>query len=475
MKLNTTKEDEKYEKYDVVIIGAGLTGLTAAHRLSKQAGLRVALIEKENQVGGVIQSIQKNGYHLEFAANTFLPSAQAVLNLCDEINLTPVKASAQAKKRYIFHQGHLEPVPMSPLSLLTTPLLSPAGKFKLLTEAFAPKGNPATETVAEFTRRRLGPEVLDNLMGPFLSGVYAGDPEHLSIKAVFPKLARWETAHGSLIKGALNQVLANKKTRPPKTTTPKKDKRMLSFNQGMGELPQAIASQLPEGSLHLNTSLSHIQSSPQGYQLQLNSGERWHSRWVILATPAHVASQILLDVEPSLSQVLTQIPYVPMGIVHLGLNASELPNPLDGFGFLVPRKSGVQTLGSIWSSCLYPNRAPQGKALLTCFIGGALQPEILSWSEEEVLAQVQSDLSRLMGLSPSFRPDFSHVKLWQQAIPQYTLNPLNRSENHLERHQFLEQHTPPRLILAGNYRTGVSVNDCILQGESAAEKILHSL
>ncbi len=453
------------EHYDVVIVGAGITGLTAAYRLSKETGLRVALAEKTNQVGGVIQSAQQSGYHLEFAANTFLPSATAVLKLCHELNLEPTKASARAKKRYIFYQGQLVPVPMDPLSLLTTSLLSPAGKIKLLIEPFCPPGIPKNETVAEFTRRRLGQEVLDYLMGPFLSGVYAGDPEKLSLKAVFPKLASWEESSGGLLKGAFKSLLdksGNVKEQPKKK---KKDRRMLSFSQGMAELPQALASQLPVDVLRLNSDLVQIEKNKLNYCLNFSSGACWQTRSLIFTAPAHVGSGLFAASEPKLAQVLGKIPYAPMAIVHLGFNQSDLPHELDGFGFLVPRKSGVQTLGAIWSSCLYPDRAPEGKELFTCFLGGALQTEVSTWTEEKIREQVLMDMGQMMGFPASVIPDFAHVKLWPQAIPQYELE-------HLEYSQYLQSHCPENLTFAGNFRSGVSVNDCVLQGELAAQSVL---
>lgn len=444
--------------WDAVVVGAGLTGLSAAYRLS-QKGLNVVVLEKGATPGGVIRTEQRDGYQLEWGPHTFLSTAEEINALCDELGITPIAADSRAKKRYVYHQDRLCPVPMSPGAFLATPLLSWGSKLRLMTEPFQPGSSGEEESVAQFTRRRLGEEVLQNLMGPFLSGVYAGDPEALSLPAVFPKLAAMERDEGSLLKGVWAQRKKGDRSQKHRAY------ELLSFEQGMESLIQALAQAMPDSVIRYQTTLTEIRSESTGYRLTLESGEHLQAESVILTTPAGVSSNVLRSFWPTVSNVLKEISYAPIGVVHLGFRRSEAPYPLDGFGFLIPRKAGLDTLGVIWVSSLFPNRAPEGHVLLSAFIGGALHPTVANWNKEQLVDQLLSDYARIF--QHPLSPAFSSARVLKRAIPQYTLGHLERIR---QIEALLKNHKG--LVLAGNYLSGVSVNDCVRQGAAAAQKIL---
>lgn len=444
-------------RVDAVVIGAGLSGLASAYRLHR-AGKRVLVLEGGDAVGGVIQSQREDGYLLETGPNTFTSTGEALMDLCGELDLAPVSTAPSAKKRYLYSQGRLNPVPENPLALLTTPLLSTGAKLRMLKEPFIKPIGVGEATVAAFIRHRLGQAVLDQFVAPFLSGVYAGDPEELSIHAVFPTLARWERDYGSLIRGALQ---ANKSKKPGK-----RPYALLGFSEGMAALPRALAGQLPTEAVRLNTVVSALEPDANGYRCHLDSGEIIEATSVVIATPADVTADLLAPVNAGSADILRQIPYAPIAVVHLGFRAGDIPHPLDGFGFLVPRTEQIPLLGSIWSSSLFPDRIPDDHVLLTCFLGGATAPEWSECTDEELIAQAVRDLSAVFQAT-RLAPGFATVFNWRRGIPQYTLghrDRIARLQENISKH--------PGLALAGNYLAGVSLNDCVLSGNRAAEKIL---
>lgn len=444
--------------FDVVIMGAGLCGLTTAYWLT-QAGHRVLLLEGSNHVGGVIQSIEEAGFLLEAGPNTFQSSSQTLLELASRLGLSPVAASPLAQKRYLYLHQRLTPLPTNPIDFLTSPVLSGRGKLRLLQEPWRSRGKTDEETIAQWVRRRLGPEVLEHLVGPFISGVYAGDPEQLSLAAAFPQLAQWEQTSGSLFRGMLQARSAAKQSQSKRTPY-----QLMSFSDGMAALPQALAQALPPGCLRLETPVAALTPEAEGYRIQLQTGESLHARSVLLATPAGAAAA-LAPFLPQGAGLLREIPYVPLSVVHLGFSQKEITHPLDGFGFLIPRKAGIPTLGAIWASRLFPQRAPEGQVLFSCFLGGALQPEVREMSSEQVAQQVLEDL-RTVFQQPHLAPTFSRVLHYPAAIPQYTLG-------HLARIQKLDAllKKTPGLFVTGNFLHGVSLQDCVKDAQQAASRV----
>jgi oxygen-dependent protoporphyrinogen oxidase len=444
---------------DVVIIGAGLCGLTAAHTLA-QSGRNLAVIEASDTPGGVIRSVSEEGYLVEAGPTTFQSTGQALIGLCQTLNLLPVSATPAAKKRYLFLKGRLTPLPMNPIQFITSPVLSWQGKARLVQEPWIPPhpGNQQ-ESVAAFVRRRLGPEVLENLVGPFLSGVYAGDPEALSVSATFPRLTEWEESAGSIVRGAIRARKQSKKAGPPKAPY-----ALMSFSGGMAALPQRLAETLPPGSLRLSTRVQALEKTNKGFLLKLSTGESLEAQAVVLATPAQAAASLLEPLSSDLTTPLRNIPYAPIAVVHFGFERQNIPHPLDGFGFLVPRTQKLPLLGSIWGSSLFSNRAPAGHVLFSSFIGGALQPEVAQWSDEQIAEQVLSDLRQVFQ-APGLTTSYRRVFRYPAAIPQYELGHNARLKAMAEA---LTQQLPG-VFLTGNYLKGVSLNDCVLQGQQAAQ------
>ncbi len=439
---------------DAVVIGAGISGLATAYFL-QQAGLQVKLVGE--RLGGVIQTRQEEGFLYELGPNTFPSSSKSLMELSRSLGLTPKAASDKAKKRYLFYKNQLQALPGNPLEIFTTPLLSLSGKARLFSEPLKPKVKNADPTVAEFVTARLGAEVLERFVDPFVSGIYAGDVQKLSMAAVFPKLSAWERQAGSILKGA---VQAKKKA--PKTLK-KSPYQLLSFQEGMATLPSALASALAD---HVSVGCAtKLLQTGEGWEVLLQDGERLQAQSVVLATPAYVASYLLRPRDLQAAKVLDTIEYAPIATVAMGFEKPAMGHPLDGFGCLIPRSQQIPLLGAIWSSSLFPERAPEGRVLLSCFIGGATLPAMVEWGETQISEEVLSGL-RAVFHQPGLQPIFSRVQRWERAIPQYTLG-------HRERVQALEDRLShlPGLFLAGNYLHGVSMNDCVSNARQAADGV----
>ncbi len=433
----------------VVVVGAGISGLTVAYRLLKQ-GQAVTVFEAADRPGGAIWTTNDGGWLLDHGPNSLLVNRQGVLNLFEELGLADsmIEANPQAKRRYIVRGGRLHALPSSPLSFLRTPLFTARDKVRLFKEPFIGKG-PQGESVAEFVRRRLGQGFYDYAINPFVSGVYAGDPEQLSASDATRKVYRLEEKHGSLIRGALAMVLGF--DRPEGRIKG----RLISFKEGMGALPAALARALGDR-LHLNCPVDHLERRPEGGWRGQARGESFEAERVILATPADTTAD-LLALAPN--SPLSTLPYAPVSVVHLGFERRQVKHPLDGFGCLIPRKEGIQSLGILFSTTLFPGRAPgEDRVLLTAFIGGATFPQIREWSEEETLQKVLDDCHRLLGVEGT--PQFSRVTAVSRAIPQYTLGHQDRLASIRERLGGIE--------VRANWSDGISVPDCILAAEAMA-------
>jgi oxygen-dependent protoporphyrinogen oxidase len=451
---------------DVVIIGAGISGLATARWLQHQ-GLAVAVLERTHHPGGVMRSERRDGYLLEHGPNTLLETSPRVHELIALAGLENqvVEASAQAKHRYIVKNGRLVPLPMHPFAFLRTPLFSAKAKLRLLREPFVPPW-PADqdESIAAFVRRRLGEEFLDYAIDPFVAGVYAGNAEHLSVASAFPKLKALEANHGSLIRGAMR----GRRERAKRQEVAKKAARMLSFHEGLGQLTTALA-----GNLAPNILFGVVRPVVKWDALTAH----WHisfqhkatkhtlaARHVVSTIPAHNLMEIVTEELARACRALPHVPYAPIAIVTMGYQRGAVTHPLEGFGFLVPRVEARHILGTLWNSALFPGRAPRDRVLLTTFIGGGRQPHLVAKSEDELIGLTQTDLQHLIGVSG--RSEFVHVRKYERAIPQYECGHqrVQRALETLER-DF------PGLHFAVNYRDGVSVSECIVRAHSVAEKI----
>lgn len=458
--------------FDSIIIGAGISGLVAAYKL-KKLGRDVLLMESGNQVGGVIESSEVEGFLLETGPNSFRGTHE-LLDLVEELELMGELVTADPRApAYVYSGGELHAVPMSPHALINTKLLTTSAKLRLLREPFINRRSVeravslpdvAEEAIASFVRRRLGPEILDKLVAPFLSGVYAGDSDQLSVQACFPKLARFEAEAGSILRGALKAVRASR-TQNDKPRRSLRPYRLCSFRRGLDELPKKLAASL-SNRLLTETRITNISKNNGLFEVaaeQRGENKTFNCRTLILAAPAFAAAKLVETFSPEIAQLLADIHYVSIASVPLAYRSEQVARKLDGFGFLAPRREGLRTLGSIWNSSLFADRAPQGWVVTTNFIGGATDPEAASLSDDELIGIVHNDLSRVLGITGEARR--LPIKRWQRAIPQYNLGHAARVAK-LE--IALRQHRG--LWIVGNYLRGVSLGDCVKDANTHAEE-----
>jgi protoporphyrinogen/coproporphyrinogen III oxidase len=446
----------------VAVIGAGISGLACAYRL-QQSGVDVALLEASDHAGGLIGTIEKGGALFETGPQSF-QGTDALLELIRELGIEGELQKADPRApRYVFLHRHLRKIPMSPHALLTSSLLGPGSRWKIASEAFKRSKPPSEEeTVANFVRRKFGHEILEYLVAPFVSGVYAGDPEQLSLKAAFPSLDEWEREYGSVLRGAL-------KSRPPKTKGGGPPP-LCSFRRGVATLPVAMAAKLGER-LQTGTTVLDIQHDDDdaggGYRIRaLRQGQEQRAvvDAVVIATPAYAAGALLGSVSAQIAQVLCGVPYAPVAVVAANYHRQHVGDPLQGFGFLVPRGQKVRTLGTVWNSSLFPGRAREGTATMTSFIGGATDVEIVQHSEEEIARIVQDENARILGITGP--PIESAVWGYTRALPQYNLG-----HGHIvEAIRDAERHMPG-LFFAGNYLEGPAIGKCVENGIHTAEAV----
>lgn len=435
---------------DVLVIGGGISGLTTAFHLVR-GGRKVVLLEASPRVGGSIETKTDGPWRFELGPNTVLENHEFVTRLIREAGLEGEKVTAlpSAKRRFLWKGGQLHALPSGPVGFLKTPLFPASAKLRLLREPWIPKpaGDPE-ETIAEFVRRRLGQAFLDYAVGPFVSGVYAGDPERLSVRYAVSKIASLEREHGSLIRGAL----ARRKGPAPGGA-------MISFREGLDQLPRKLAQSIGEvGDVRTGVSCRRIVRTPDGFRAETDSGPV-EARQVVLAVPADAAAR-LLD-----SPGLAEIPYAAVSLVSTGWRREDIAHPLGGFGFLAPRKEGLHVLGVLFPSEIFPGRAPEGHTVLTAFVGGRTQPEVAAWDDDRLMSTVLDELRRTVGVRGG--PRISTIRRWPRAIPQYEVG----HGRFLELAREIEA-ALPGLRIGGNFLHGVSVPDCIRNATEMAEAML---
>jgi oxygen-dependent protoporphyrinogen oxidase len=441
-----------------VVIGAGAAGLGAAHAL-RAGDAEVLVLEAGDAPGGVMQTERLGPWLVERGPNTLTVKAPA-LGLLRRLGLEGalVAAAPESRRRAIFHGGRLEPLPQGLVAAARTPLLSPRGKLRLLAEPFVRRGDAGGESVAEFAARRLGAEAAERLLGTFLVGVYAGDERRLGAEAVFPTLAQWERAHGSLARGALAALRAGGGERGLRG--------IHSSADGLGGLAAALARGLGE-SLVLRSRVVGLARDGATWRIEVSvpAGPReLRARRVVLALPADAAAALLAPLDAEAAGLLRGIPYAPVVSASLGLAPEDARQPIEGFGFLVPRAAGLRLLGCLFMSRLFPGRAPAGRALLTCMLGGAAWPEAVDAPEDALRAALRDDLARTLGLRGE--PEWLATSRWPRAVPQ-------PDRGHPSRVAALRARVAalPGLALAGAYLDGVAVADALASGLRAGSAV----
>lgn len=447
---------------DTLVIGAGMSGLSAAYHLIK-TGRRVRVLEAAKRPGGAVGTRRVDGWQFETGPNTLMrsPPLNALLSELD-LETAAINANELAKKRFVVKNGHPVALPGGPLDLLTSPLF---GLGDLLHLAREPWIKPAEteETLAQFVRRRLGQGFLDWAVDPFVSGVYAGDPERLSIQAATPKIHALEQEYGSLIRGGLAKMKAARTQRA--SGVPPDKKGLISFPEGMATLVDRLAELIQQSTLGDIQTASPIAALDRGsdgsWIAHPPTGSPIASREVVLAVPAFAAARLVAPHNPELARLLDEIEYPPVTAVVLGFDRGRVAHPLNGFGMLIPGREQRQTLGVLFSSTLFPNRAPEGKVLLTAFIGGRRRPEAAEGDDDTLVGRVLTDLAPLLGIQGA--AEFAQVQRWTKAIPQYELG-------HLDRLKAIETENArlPGLYLTGNWKSGIAVGDCLQSGSKLA-------
>lgn len=447
----------------ITVVGGGISGLSLAYLLHKQnPSVDLQVLESESRLGGKIWTEKTEGFLCEGGVNGFLDNKPKTLELAAELFLNPLRSSDSARKRFIYSNKVLHQLPEAPPSFLKSGLLSIRGRLRVGLEVFVPRGNKEDESLAAFARRRLGREAYEKLIDPMASGVYAGDPERLSLKSCFPRIHELEAAYGSLIRALIKlQVKARKEGRA--APGPGFGGRLTSFSNGMEELVSGLRASLG-ARVVTDSRIASLDKKGKGYLLYTSNGLAIKSDIVILAVPAYAAAGILRGLDPGLSRALDEILYPSLSVVCMGYRKDRIRHTLDGFGFLVPSREGRRILGTLWDSSIFPNRAPEGYVLLRTMIGGARASDLAMQPEESLADLVKGELTEIMGVG--VQPDFVRAYTHEKAIPQYNVG-------HQKRLKLIDDLVLKYggLYLTGNAYRGIGINDCIENSYRLSDKI----
>jgi oxygen-dependent protoporphyrinogen oxidase len=448
----------------VAVVGAGISGLATAYWLKKN-DRDVTVFERNLRVGGTIVTEESDGFLLDLGPNSALETTQALKDLIRDLGIEDrrVYANEASNNRYVLKHGQLHALPMSPPAFLKTRLFSTGAKFRLLKEPFVAPTDGSDISLADLVRYRLGNEILDYAINPFVAGVYAGDPENLSAPAAFPKLYALEQKYGSFIKGAIRGARERKK----RGEVAKDRAKLFSFRGGMEALPRALEEALG-GNIRLRTTISQVEKNEDRFNLRVaeEGNERVESfDQVVLSVPSDSMAGIVKTVAPGLSARVGAVVYPPVAVVFTGFKIESVARELDGFGFLVPSVERRKILGSIWSSTIFPGRAPEGYVALTAFVGGTRRPDDVALDDDRLLELVVDDLNTIIGLRGD--PVLVRIKRWTRAIPQYAMGYQN-----LQRMFDDVESEVTGLYFAGNFRRGISIGDSVQCAHDTVQEIL---
>ncbi|HEY6464946.1 MAG TPA: protoporphyrinogen oxidase [Candidatus Acidoferrales bacterium] len=445
----------------VVVIGGGISGLSCAYRL-RQLGIPVVLFEMSPQLGGLMASVEKDGFRFESGPQTF-QSTPLLTQLIHELKLEADLLQAnQRSPRYILRRGHMQKVSMSPQGLLAGSFLSPKSRWKIASEPFRRTTAPSEEeSLANFVRRKFGHEILEYLVSPFVSGVYAGDPEKLSLRAAFPSLEEWEREYGSIIRGAIKSRKKSGANGPP---------AMCSFRKGMATFPTALATSLGE-TVKSGASVAFVaQPAPgkRGYEIRIDDSHQnaatVAAAAVVFAAPAYAVSHMVQPLSEPLAETLSGIAYASVVVYATGYYNKQAVIAPDGFGVLIPRSEKHRTLGIVWNSSLFPERAPEGQFGITSFLGGATDPELIKQSDQEIAATAEKDSATILGIIGT--PIASALWRHPRALPQYNLG-----HGHIVKSLRDAERTIPGIFFSGNYLEGPSIGKCVEHAFKTAEAV----
>lgn len=458
----------------IVIIGGGISGLAAAHRLQEllpHAPLK--LLESSERLGGMLQTVRDGEYLIETSADNFITKLPWAESLCERVGLADelLPTEPSLRRALVVRRGRVVPVPeafvlmsagrLTPV--LRSPVLSFAGKLRLALEPFIPRRDDAAdESVASFACRRLGNEAFQRLVQPLVAGIYTADPEKLSMRATMPQFVENEQQYGSLWRARQIQT--------KQTDSGARYSAFVAPRYGVSQLVHAVAQQLPAECVELSARVERIEyrAANRLWCVKQTSGDELSAAAVVVATPVNIAGRLLADVDSELATMLARIELASTSIVVLGVRRDQIKKSIKGFGFVTPQIERRKIIAASFSSTKFPGRAAEDRLLLRVFVGGALQPELASLPDDQLVELARRELSELVGLTGE--PELSRVVRWPVSMPQYHVG-------HVELVDQIEQRVSSiaGLQLAGNAYRGVGIPQCIYSGEQAAEHVAQHL
>jgi oxygen-dependent protoporphyrinogen oxidase len=465
----------------VAIIGGGISGLAAAHRVNELAIARempveVTILERGEHLGGSLRTIVRDGFVMETGTDSFLTEKPSAAQLARRLGLEAelIPTQARFRKTYVVRRGRLVEIPvgfslLAPMHIwpvIRSPLFSPWGKLRMALEPMIPRREGASdESLASFVTRRLGRQVLDRVAQPLAGGIYTADPEQLSMSATMPRFVEMERRHGSLMRGMRAAEAA--RAAQQAGTSGARWSLFLSLRGGVSTLTNALASRL-EGSIRRGADVASIERQSDAWRITLADGTKIESDAVICATQAYTAARLLRRIESRLADHLGYITYASAATVNLTWRVADFPRPPDAFGFVVPSIEKRKIIAGSFSSLKFEGRAPEGFILARVFLGGVLQSEMMKLSDDEMIAAARDEFRDLLGVTAA--PGMIEVQRWPAAMPQYAVGHLDR----VAKIEEIAAHIP-NLFLAGAAYRGVGVPDCVRSGEHAAEATFERL
>ena len=458
----------------IAIVGGGITGLAAAHRIGElNPGLKIDLFEATDRPGGVLHTERQGDFLVEHSADMFTTMDDAALKLCERLGIADdlIGTNEGFQKAFILQQNELVPVPpglnlMSPSDLdaiRQTPLLSDEGKQRFLEEENVPaKPEYSDESLFDFATRRFGIEAYEKIIQPLVGGIYTADPKKLSMRATLDRYLQMEQKFGSVIRA----VAQNKQARESKQTSGARYNLFVAPRLGMKSLINRLREQIPDNSIHFDTPVSRIEKRGSEWVLEVDGKAHEYSA-VILTCPPDIAAKLIEPIDKDLSEALKQITCASSAIVVQGFERAQVGHALDGFGFVVPLVEKRKILAGSFSSVKFSGRAADEHVLMRSFVGGACQPELLQHNDQEVTNIVNEELQSILKIDG--QPLFEKVVRWNNSMPQYHVGHVDLVANIEQQVQGI-----PGLAIAGKAYKGVGIPACVASAENAAEAILSS-
>jgi oxygen-dependent protoporphyrinogen oxidase len=464
----------------VIVIGGGITGLSAAHRLSelgrdKNLNLEITLLERSGRVGGVISTVERDGFTIEEGPDSFITSKPWGLNLSSRLGLESelIETSRDKRRTFILRRGQLITLPegffmLAPtriMPFLKTPLFSWRGKARMLMDLIIPKNPRPDESLTSFVKRRLGREALERAAQPMISGIYTADPDKLSLRATMPQFLEMEERYGSIIKGMYKAYRSRKKSAGVESGA--RYSLFVSYRNGMRTLVEALVKKMPDVSIKTGVTVEGIKKAYEGWEVSTGEGIL-EAAGAVVTTPAYITAGLLENAAGECAALLRQIEYASSAVVILAYKKEDIETELDGLGFVVPRLENSGMIACSFSAEKFPGRAPEGCTVLRVFVGGAVRPAMYSMDDTRITEMVENELSRILRIKSD--PLFTIIKRYPQAMPQYHVGHgelVERVQREIRKLDGLE--------IAGSAFGGVGIPDCINSGESAAERLFHSL